>query len=302
LPIYRVASKQQESTNVKPNDVPRAPFQNKTALIFGAAQGIGRAVALEFARRGARLAIADINVNGAMETTTYIATAGGVAIAVSCDVTREDSVRGAAEEAESRLGAIDIVMNNVGVILNGNPEDIPTTEWRRIMDLNFFPAIHSNQVVLPKMIARGSGYVVNTASFAGLYPYAANRIPYAAAKAAVVAMSESLALYLHPKGVRVSCFCPGPVATGVMNNMKTWSSNVAFRGPGSQYEVIAAEDAAVILADGMRDGRMIIPTDPKVWDVMRRHADSPDVFIQGKLDEFSRGDYGKPSSSRLQRV
>jgi hypothetical protein len=87
-----------------------------------------------------------------------------------------------------------------------------------------------------------------------------------------------------------------------MDSMRTWSANVAFRGPGSQYEVITAEEAAMILAEGMRDGRVIIPTDPKVWDVMRRHADSPDTFIQGKIDEFARGEHGKPSSSKLQRV
>ena len=85
-----------------------------------------------------------------------------------------------------------------------------------------------------------------------------------------------------------------------MDSMKTWSPNVAFRGPGSQYEVISAEDAALILADGMRDARVVIPTDPKVWDVIRRHAESPDTFIQGKIDEFSRADYGKPSVSKLQ--
>jgi short-subunit dehydrogenase len=102
--------------------------------------------------------------------------------------------------------------------------------------------------------------------------------------------------------VRVSCFCPGPVATGVMDSMQTWSANVAFRGPGSQYEVITAEEAAMTLAEGMREERVIIPTDPKVWDVMRRHVDSPDTFIQGKIDEFARGEYGKPSSARLQRV
>ena len=278
-----------------------SPFENKTALIFGAAQGIGRAVALEFARRGARIAIGDINVAGAEETAASVAAAGGKAIALACDVAGEQSVVEAARDAENRLGPIDILTNNVGVILNGNPEDIPTAEWRRIMDLNFFAAIHGIQAILPKMIGRGSGYIVNTASFAGLYPYAANRIPYAAAKAAVVAMSESLAVYLHPKGVRVSCFCPGPVATAVMSNMKTWSANVAFRGPGSQYEVITAEGAATILADGMSDGRVVIPTDPKVWDMIRRHAASPDAFIQEKIDEFARGDYGKPSSSSLQR-
>jgi NAD(P)-dependent dehydrogenase (short-subunit alcohol dehydrogenase family) len=116
-----------------------------------------------------------------------------------------------------------------------------------------------------------------------------------ASKAAVVAMSESLALYLRPLGVRVSCLCPGPVATGVMNGMKTWSENVAFRGPGSQYKVISAEQAAVILADGMRDGRVLIPTDETVWDDIRRHAASPDAYIQSKADDFARGDFGKPS-------
>lgn len=271
------------------------PFEGSHALIYGAAQGIGRAVALEFARRGARVTIADIKVKEAQEAIAAINDAGGQAMAVSCDVTREESVQAAAAEAERNLGQVDIVMNNVGAILNGNPEDIPTAEWRRIFDLNFFSAIHSNQIFLPKMIARGRGYIVNTASFAGLYPYAANRMPYAAAKAAIIALSESLALYLHPQGIRVSCLCPGPVITGVMDGMKTWSKNVAFRGPGSQYKVIMPEQVAVTLADGMRDGRVIIPTHDEVWQTLQSHAASPDAFIQTKIDEFAGGDFGKPS-------
>ena len=95
--------------------------------------------------------------------------------------------------------------------------------------------------------------------------------------------------------MRVSCLCPGPVATGVMNAMKTWSEDIAFRGPGSQYKVITAAQAAVILADGMRDGRVLIPTDDAVWDDIRRHAASPDAYIQSKIDDFARGDFGKPS-------
>jgi NAD(P)-dependent dehydrogenase (short-subunit alcohol dehydrogenase family) len=274
---------------------PASPFAGANALIYGGGQGIGRAVALEFARRGARLAIADINVAGAQETAAEIRAAGGEAAAFACDVTREDSVQEAAAGAEAELGEIDVVMNNVGAILIGNPEDIPTTEWRRIMDLNFFAAVHANQVFLPKMIARGRGHIVNTASFAGLYPYAANRMPYVAAKAAVVALSESLALYLRPLGVRVSCLCPGPVATGVMTGMKTWSQDVAFRGPGAQYRVISPEQAAAILADGMRDGRVVIPTDEKVWDDIRAHAASPDAYIAAKAAAFAGGDLGKPA-------
>jgi NAD(P)-dependent dehydrogenase (short-subunit alcohol dehydrogenase family) len=272
-----------------------SPFEGSHALIYGAAQGIGRAVALEFSRRGARLAIADIQIAGAQETAAAIRSQGGEAIVIDCDVTREESVQLAAAQAESAFGAVDIVMNNVGVLLSGNPQDIPTAEWRRIMDLNFFCVIHSNQIFLPKMIARGRGHIVNTASFAGLYPYAANRMPYVAAKAAVVALSESLALYLQPLGVRVSCLCPGPVATGVMNSMKTWSKDVAFRGPGSQYAVKTPEDAAIVLADGMRDGRVLIPTDEKVWEVIREHAASPDAFIRQQIERVASGDLGKPS-------
>ena len=168
-------------------------------------------------------------------------------------------------------------------------------EWRRIIDLNLYSVIYSNEVFVPKMLQRGRGHIVNTASFAGLYPYAANRMPYVAAKAAVVALSESMAIYLEPQGVRVSCLCPGPVMTGVMDSMKTFGENVAFRGPGSQYKVITAERAAKVLADGMRDGRIMIPTDEKVWDAVLKHAQSPDAFIREKIEAFARGDLGKPS-------
>src|SRR5206468_4156823 len=114
---------------------PSAPFENSNVLLYGAAQGIGRAVAVEFARRGARVAIADIKLDGARETAQLIEQAGGQATAFACDVTSRESVHEAAAEADRLLGQVDIVMNNVGVITNGNPEDIPVEEWRRILDL-----------------------------------------------------------------------------------------------------------------------------------------------------------------------
>jgi hypothetical protein len=76
--------------------------------------------------------------------------------------------------------------------------------------------------------------------------------------------------------------------------MKTWSANVVMRGPGSQLDVKAVENVAVTLADGMRDGRVIIPTHEEVWETLREHWASPDAFIQKKIDEFSRGDDGRP--------
>jgi len=271
------------------------PFDGRTALIYGAAKGIGRAVALEFACRGAQVAIADIDRTGADETAAAIIASGGKAVGLRCDVTSDLSVREAAVAAEIALGEIDIVMNNVGGILHGNPEDIPIGEWERILSLNLMSAVRSNAVFLPKMIARGSGHIVNTASFAGLYPFATTRMPYVAAKAAVVALSESLAVYLHPKGIRVSCLCPGPVMTGVLEGMKTWTANVVMRGPGAGLKIKTVEDVAVVLADGMRDGRVLIPTHEEAWDTLQRHARDPDAFIAEKIDEFARGDYGRPS-------
>ncbi|HEX7852213.1 MAG TPA: SDR family oxidoreductase [Sphingobium sp.] len=271
------------------------PFEGNAALIYGAAKGIGRAVALEFARRGARIAIADIDLDGAQETAALIVAAGGQAMATRCDVMSDLSVREAAVAAEIALGEIDILMNNVGGILNGNIEDIPLGEWERIISLNLLSAVRANAIFLPKMIARGSGHIVNVGSFAGLYPFAASRMPYVAAKAGVIALSESMALYLHPQGVRVSCLCPGPVATNVMDGMRTWSADVVMRGPGSQLPVKSVEDTAITLADGMHDGRVIIPTHEEVWPILERHAASPDRFIADKIAEFESGDTGRPT-------
>ncbi|MEY2926824.1 MAG: hypothetical protein RL367_1301 [Pseudomonadota bacterium] len=267
------------------------PFAGKAALIYGAGKGIGRAVAQEFARRGAQVAIADIDLAAAQETAVLI---GGRAVAIHCDVLDDASVRATADTAEAALGDIDIVMNNVGAMLNGHPEDVPLAEWQRMMDINYFAAVRSITHFLPKMIARGRGHIVNTASFAGLYPYAASRIPYAAAKAAVIALSQSLAIYLEPQGVRVSCLCPGPVMTGVLDSMTQWTADAPMRGPGSSLELKLVGDVARTLADGMNDGKILIPSDEQAWDILARWAASPDRFIQSKIDEFGRGESGRP--------
>ncbi|HEX7854614.1 MAG TPA: SDR family oxidoreductase [Sphingobium sp.] len=273
---------------------PDAPFAGGVALIYGAAKGIGRAAALEFARRGARVAIADLDQRAADQTAAEIRSAGGDSIGLACDVLSDASVAQVAGQATGQLGEPTIVMNNVGGIISGNPEDIPISEWERLMSLNFFSVVRSNAVFLPRMIARGSGHIVNTASFAGLYPYAANRMPYVAAKAAVIALSESLALYLRPQGVQVSCLCPGPVATGVADGMKSWTPELPMRGPGANLRVKTSEEVAIILADGIGEGRLIIPSHDEVWEVLQDHASSPDAFIDRAVERYAQGDTGMP--------
>jgi NAD(P)-dependent dehydrogenase (short-subunit alcohol dehydrogenase family) len=269
-------------------------FDHKNALIIGAGQNIGRAIALEFARRGARIAVADISKAGADETAQLVIAAGGQATGIACDVTSDESVRSAVGAAERFLGYIDVHMNNAGIIHSGNPEDFPATEWERMFSVNFFGAVRANAVVLPKMLARRQGYIVNTASFAGLYPYATNRIPYAASKAALISMSENLALSLLPRGIHVSCLCPGPTMTTSTVGMKPWSDNVVMRGPGTHLGVRSQQHAATVLADGMCTGRIIIPTHEEGWEIIRQCAASPDAFIHGKIDEFARGVSGLP--------
>jgi NAD(P)-dependent dehydrogenase (short-subunit alcohol dehydrogenase family) len=272
----------------------QAPFAGANALIFGGAKGIGRCVSLEWARRGARIAVADIDEAAAKATAAEIEAAQGKAVGIAANIMIEDSIAAAIAAAEAALGEIDILMNNVGGMLNGHPEDIPMHEWQRIMELNYLGAVRAIQPMLPRFLARGRGHIVSTASFAGLYPYAASRVPYAASKAAVISMSQNLAVYCEPKGIRVSCLMPGPVMTGVMDTMTTWTEDCPLRGPGKETTLLLPEDVARVLSDGMRDGKILIPSDPVGFEIVKRWAADPDGFIRAKIAEFDSGDRGNP--------
>jgi len=271
------------------------PFTGANALIFGGAKGIGKAVAKEWARRGARLAIADIAEAEAAETAAEIQAGGGKAIALKANVLSEEAIAETAAAAERALGAIDIVMNNVGSMLNGHPEDIPFSEYHRIMDINYFAAVRGCAHFMPKFLARGGGHIVNTASFAGFYPYAASRVPYAASKAAIISMTQNLAIYLEPKGIRVSCLIPGPVMTAITDSMTTWTEDCPMRGPGKETRLLMPEELATVLSDGMAGGRILIPSDPVAFDIVKRWAENPDNFIRDKIAEFESGDTGNPA-------
>ncbi|MCE7798403.1 SDR family oxidoreductase [Sphingobium sufflavum] len=277
-----------------PGSNPQAPFDGKNAIIFGGGQNIGRAIAFEFARRGAAIAVADINADGAKETAQAIVDRGGKAVGVRVDVMDSASLAAASAEAEAALGEMDIVMNNAGLLHNGNPEDFPLAEWQRMFDCNLFGIVRAMEVFLPRMIARGHGHIVNTASFAGLYPFAANRLPYAASKAAILNLSENLAIYLQPKGVKVSCLVPGPVMTTSIGSMKSFSGEMPMRGPGSHLWLKSQDEAAGALADGMNEGRILVLTHPEGFDSYKEMAAAPDDFIRARAAAFDVGDLGKP--------
>jgi NAD(P)-dependent dehydrogenase (short-subunit alcohol dehydrogenase family) len=273
---------------------PQPPFIDAHALILGGAKGIGQAVAREFTRRGARLSVADIDSGAAEETAASIRASGGAAQALPVDVLSAASIADAVQQAETGFGPVTMLVNNVGAILNGHPEDIPAAEWDRIGELSYGAVVRGVRQILPAMLARGSGHIINTASFAGMYPYAASRIPYAASKAAVISLTENLALYCEPKGIRVSCLIPGPVITGIAGSMTSWTPDAPLRGPGSHLPLITADLAAVRFADGIADGRILIASDDALWDIVRHWAADPDAFIRGKIAEVARGEHGVP--------
>jgi NAD(P)-dependent dehydrogenase (short-subunit alcohol dehydrogenase family) len=168
-------------------------LMEKVAIITGAASGIGRATAQTLARRGASVLIVDRDSGAAHDVATDISKAGGRAAAQAVDVADDSAFTRVREEALDRFGRIDIVMNNVGVLTSGLPEHIPLAEWQRIIDVNLLSVVRSNAVFVPHLLDQGSGHIVNSASFAGLFTYSYDRMPYAATKAAIVQITEGLA-------------------------------------------------------------------------------------------------------------
>src|SRR5579862_258017 len=192
------------------------------AVITGAGSGIGRATALSLARRGCAVIVSDLDEMRAVSVATEVEALGGRAASARCDVASDDDVAALAERATSTFGRVDIVMSNVGVIAKGLPLEIPLDAWSSIVDINLFGTVRVLCAFLPALLDQGSGHVVTTGSTAGLFPYAFDRLPYTATKAAVVALTESLALYLRPRGVGVTCFCPAGVRTNIVEQVREY--------------------------------------------------------------------------------
>jgi NAD(P)-dependent dehydrogenase (short-subunit alcohol dehydrogenase family) len=191
-------------------------FANKTVLITGAATGIGRMTAKKLALLGSRVVIADLNGEKAEEAAKSIQLEGGDAIGVRCDVTQDAEVAALIATVVATYGPVDVLINNASMPpIAGRIEDIPFVAWETALQVNVLGYVRMISAVLPAMMERGSGYLVNTASSLAILPDPPTRfqIPYTTTKGAQLAMSYGLAHALKPHGVRVSVFCPGITAT-----------------------------------------------------------------------------------------
>jgi len=256
----------------------------RVAVITGSGSGIGRATATALASEGVRVVVADMNLVGASETVERIAASGGSALAIEADVTRDGCFELLKAAALKNFGRVDIVMNNAGGITRGLPEHTPLAEWQRVLDLNLLSVVSSIHAFTPHLIAQGEGHVVNTASFAGLFTYSFDRLPYAAAKAAVVQISEGLALYLRPKGIGVTCLCPGPVRTNIMSSLRQFGPPTDTLAPGPQYTLKEPEEVGRMVVEAIRSDRFMLPTDDQVIEQLSRRAADWDAFLQERID------------------
>ncbi|MBZ0252964.1 MAG: SDR family NAD(P)-dependent oxidoreductase, partial [Candidatus Methylomirabilis sp.] len=190
-------------------------FKDKVALVTGAASGIGRASALALAREGMDVVLADLNEAGAREVAAEIEGLGRKAAPFRLDVSDAAAYEAFAKEALAWRDGVDLLMNNAGYMSGGKIEELALEDWRRVTGVNFLGVVHGVHFLLPSMLARGSGYIVNVASMLGLtaMPWIA---PYVATKHAVVGFTESLRAEVHGRGVGVTLLCPGAVDTRFM--------------------------------------------------------------------------------------
>jgi NAD(P)-dependent dehydrogenase (short-subunit alcohol dehydrogenase family) len=199
------------------------------AVVTGAASGLGRALALEVAKREGRVLVCDVHAERGPETVKLVRDAGGSAEFLRCDVTKPEDLERAAQEADRLWGGTDLLVNNAGVASGGHVGEIPLSDWEWIVRINLWGVIHGCHVFVPEMKERGSGFILNVASSAGI-ACLPEMAPYNVTKAGVIALSETLYAELAPFGIAVSVLAPTFFQTNLLES---------FRSPTTRQRGIA---------------------------------------------------------------
>jgi len=239
----------------------------KVVVVTGGAGGIGGALCRRLARDGARVVVSDVDLPAAEVVAADI---GGVAFRT--DVSREADLAALVAHVEQRVGPIDLFCSNAGIAIGGGAE-VPDPDWRSIIDVNFMAHVWAARILIPDMLRRGGGYLVNVASAAGLITQLGSA-PYTVTKHAAVAFAEWLAVTYGDRGIKVSCVCPLGVRTPMFRS-DPWMTELLAA------ESIEPEEAAEAIAAGIESEQFLILPHPQVREYVRRKTDDPDRWIRG---------------------
>jgi NAD(P)-dependent dehydrogenase (short-subunit alcohol dehydrogenase family) len=244
-------------------------LHDKVVVVTGGASGIGRALVRRFAAEGARaVVVADVDEAGARAVAGEI---GPSAASLAVDVSLEEDVLALIDETERRWGAIDLFCSNAGVFA---PEGVetPAERWQRMLAVNFLAHTHATRHLVPRMIERGGGYLLHTASAAGLLSQIGS-VTYAVTKHAVVALAEWIAITHGAQGIRVSVLCPQAVRTPMLTGGEGSVATV-----DGVLEPDAVADAVV---EGLAQERFLILPHPEVAEYVRRKGEDRERWIAG---------------------
>ena len=278
--------------------------RDRVAVVTGGASGIGRALCLALAEHGAAaVVVSDTDGTGAAAVAAEITAGGAAALAVPADVASEPAVRAMVARAEQEFGRIDLFFSNAGIIVAGGIE-VPDEAWSRIWAINVQSHVYVARAVLPGMLARGGGYLMVTASAAGLLTQLGSA-PYAVTKHAAVALAEWLSITYGDRGIRVSCLCPQAVSTnlGATSMMQVGglvppapdtgaipsaTGNGSVSRQASVDGVLTAEQVAASVLAAVADDRFLILPHPEVATYERRRATDRDRWLSGMRRLHSR--------------
>jgi short-subunit dehydrogenase len=245
-------------------------YAGKTAVITGAGSGIGRALALDLAGRGARLALSDVGKQSVTDTAELCRARGAQAQAFELDVADRDAVFAHADEVVAAFGSVDLVVNNAGVALHGSVRELGDSDMRWLMDINFWGVVHGTQAFLPHLAASGDGQLANVSSIFGLIAVPKQAI-YNASKFAVRGWTEALRqeCLLDGTPVSVSCIHPGGIKTAIARNARVTASE-SSDATAALFDKLARtspEKAAATILKGLEKDKARILIGPDAWVV-----------------------------------
>lgn len=202
-------------------------LRDKVALITGSGGGMGKAAAELFAGEGASIIVTDVAADAGEETARSIREAGGKAIFVKADVSKEDQVKRLVARGIDAFGRIDVLYNNAGIMPadDGGATDLSEAIWDRIMDVNLKSAFFCTKHVVPHMVEQNKGSIINVASFVALIGCSVPQDAYTASKGGMLSLTKSFAIQYGPHGIRCNAICPGPIETPLLRVL--WTSEEA---------------------------------------------------------------------------